>query len=304
MGIITTNNYPKALRAGVRTWWGVEYAKHPPQWTDLFDQKTSELAYEEDVQETGFGYAVKKEETQSITYDTSSQGYVVRYTPSVWALGFMVSLEAKTDNIYKQVAYRRATANAFSMNQTKEVNHANMYNRAFNASYTMSGGDGKELLATDHPSLAGDWSNELDPASDICEEAIEDLCLMIMQAENSKGMKISLNPVSLHVHPANWFEANRILKSTEQYDTANNSVNVLKMTNALPGGIKVNQYFDDPDAFFIRTNCPNGLNSFQRWPLKFDEDNDFDTKNDKYASIERYSLGWTDPLALFGSAGA
>ncbi len=304
MGIITTGTTPKALKAGVRAWWGHEYNKHAPQWPELFDKKSAEDAYVEDVQQTGFGYAVKKNETQSITYDTTTQGYVVRYTPEVWGLGFKVSLEAKTDNKYAVVAAGRTTALAFSMNQTKEVNHANVYNRAFNASYTMSGGDGKELCATDHPSRVGTWSNELDPAADMCEEAIEDLCIMIMQAQNQLGMQISLLPRSLHVHSSNWFEANRILKSTLQNDTANNAVNVIRATNALPGGIKVNQYFDDTDAFFIRTNCPNGLNSFERWPIKFEEDNEFDTKNDSYSAIERYIPGWTDPLGLYGSAGA
>lgn len=188
------------------------------------------------------------------------------------------------------------------MYTTKETVAANVYNRAFNSAYTF--GDGKEILATDHPSLSGNQSNELSTAADLSETALEDIIIQIMNVQNSQGLRIALIPQTLHVAPGNWFNANRILKSALQNDTQNNAVNVLKQTGALPGGIKVNNYFTDADAWFVRTNAPSGLILFDREPVDFSQDNDFTTKNLAAAAYMRFSVGIGDWRALFGSPGA
>lgn len=301
-GVITTGNHPKALWPGIKAWWGRSYNEHPMEWPDLFERDGSEKAYEEDVQVTGFGLAPKKPEGSGIAYDSETQGYTSRYTHVAYALGYIVTYEELRDNLYETVSRRRAQALAFSMRQTKETVLANVYNRAFNSAYT--GGDGKELLATDHPTLSGNQSNELAVAADLSEASIEDMIIQIMGATNDRGLKISLMPQTLHVPRQLVFKANRILKSTLQNDTANNAINALKATNSLPGGTKVNHYFTDPDAWFIRTNAPRGMIHYDREPASFDQDNDFDTKNAKACSYERYSAGWTDFRGLYGSAGA
>lgn len=302
MAVITTGNHPKDLWPGVKAWWGRQYAEHTPEWVDLFSQETSDKAYEEDVQLTGFGLAAVKTQGGSVSYDDETQGFTTRYTHVVYGLGYIVTREAIDDGQYMEVSKRRSQANAFSMRQTKEIVAANVYNRAFNSSYT--GGDSKELLATDHPAIAGTWQNELTTAADFSETALEDLLILIMTAENDKGLKINLMAQS-GIFPANlWFEANRVLKSVLQNDTANNAINVLKATNALPGGIKINHYLSDTDAWFVRTNAPRGMIAYQRRPIEFTQDNDFDTENAKAKSTERYSFGWTDPRGLYGSPGA
>ena len=120
----------------------------------------------------------------------------------------------------------------------------------------------------------------------------------------TRGLKINLKPMSLHVPPALWFEANRILKSTLQNDTAMNAENVLRSTNAIPGGIKVNHYFTDTDAYFVKTNAPRGAIFFMRVAPTFTDDSDFDTENAKYKGLVYFSCGWTDPLGYFASPGA
>lgn len=301
-GVITTGNHPKALWPGIRKWWGRQYDEHQVEYTDLFTIDSSSQAYEEDVQVTGFGFAPVKPEGTSISYDTESQGYTSRYTHVAYALGYICTFEELRDNLYEVVSKRRARANAFSMRQTKENVGANVYNRAFNSSYT--GGDGTELIATDHSTLSGDQSNHLTVAADLSEASLEDLMIQIAGAKNDRGLQISLMAQSLIVPRQLWFEANRILKSTLQNDTANNAINVLKSTNALPQGIKMNHYLTDPDAWFLRTNCPTGLTCFNRDKVPLEQDNDFDTKNAKAAAYERYSFGWTDWRDLFGSPGA
>lgn len=301
-GTITTGNHPKALWPGIRAWWGTSYNEHVEECKDLFDFESSSQNYEEDVLNTGFQLAPRKQEGASVEYDSESQGFTSRYTHIAYALGYIVTKEEIDDNLYPVVSKRRAQKLAFSMRQTKENVAANVYNRGFNSSFTF--GDGKELLATDHPTKSGDQSNELSVAADLSESSIEDLIIQIMGATNDRGLNINLMPQSLHVPRQLWFEANRILESVLQNDTANNALNVLKSTGALPKGIMVNHYFTDPDAWFIRTNVQRGMIAYDRVPIQFTQDNDFDTENAKAKCYERYSFGNTDFRGIFGSPGA
>lgn len=301
-GVINTGSIAKLLWPGVNAVWGKEYAEHPMEYRDLFDSESSDKNYEEDVLMPGFGLAPQKTQGASIIYDSTSQGYVSRYTHVSYGLGFIVTREAIDDNQYEKRALGSTRDLAFSFRQTKENVGANVYNRAFNSSYL--GGDGKELLATDHPIQGGTFSNELATPADLSEAALEDICVQIMNAVNDRGLRISLMPKSLIVAPANVFEATRILKSQLQNDTANNAINALRSMGMFPEGAKVNHYLTDTDAWFVRTNAPNGLKVFQRISPEFAQDNDFDTSNLKYKGYERYSFGWTDPRGLYGSAGS
>lgn len=301
MAVITTGSHPKALWPGIKEWWGRSYSEHPEEYVDLFDKETSDKAYEEEVEITGFGLAPVKNQGTAISYDVESQGSVTRYTHVAYALGYIVTYEELRDDLYEVVSKRRAKQLALSMRQTKENVGANVYNRAFTAGYT--GGDGKTMIASDHPTLSGSQSNLLTNAADISETSIEDLTVQIMQATNNRGLKINLMPQSIHVSPSQWYETNRVLKSVLQSNTAENNINVLKATNVFPKGIKMNHYFSSATAWFIRTNCPVGLQHFERDAIMFDQDNDFDTKNAKAACYERYSFGWSDWRGIFGTPG-
>jgi hypothetical protein len=303
MAVIQTGTHPRALWPGVAAWFGLKYDEHPKEYTDLFDIKKSRKNYEIDVQSVGFGLAPQKAEGTPLYFDETSQGYEYKYAHLAYALGYIVTKEELDDNLYEEVSMRRSEALAFAMNQTKETVAANTYNRAFSNSYTF--GDGKELLATDHPlSGGGTFSNELSPAADLSEAALEDMVTQIHGAVNDRSLKIVLHPRSVIVPRQLFFEANRILKSTLQNDTANNAINVLKATNAIPEGIKLNHYLTDEDAWFIRTNAPRGLIMWDRNPIEFDKDNDFDTKNAKASAYFRFSVGASDPRGLYGSEGS
>lgn len=298
---ISTGTHPKLLWPGIHAVWGQTYNEHKEEYTDLFDVQTSDKAYEEDVEVTGFGLLNRKEQGVATRYDTEAQGTVTRYTHVAYSLGYIVTFEELRDNLYKQVSERRAQALAFSGRQTLENICANIYNRAFNNTYTF--GDGKELIATDHPTLSGDQSNELTTASDLTEASIEDLGIQIMDTVNSRGQKISIMPRCLIVPTALFYEANRIVQSVLQNDTANNAINVIKATNMFPEGIKVNHYLTSTTAWFVRTNAPRGMTFFWRDQPMFDKDNDFDTKNAKAAMYMRFSAGCTDFRSIFGTPG-
>lgn len=304
MAIITTGNHPKALWPGVYDWWGLKYSEHAMECFDLFDKKDSNKAYEELVQSTSFGLAPIKSQGGAVAYDSHQQGFLTRATHIVYGLGYIVTREEMDDNLYEDVSMRRAESLAFSMRQTQENVCANTYNRAFNNAYTY--GDGVELISTVHPnSTGGTWSNELAVAAALSETSLEDMLIQIMGATNDRGLKISLMGQSLHVPRQLWFEANRILKSVLQNDTANNATNVLRATNSLPGGIKVNHYFTDANNWFIRTNVPSsGMCYFNRRSVDFTQDNDFNTDNAKAKSTIRFSVTTGDPRAIYGTAPA
>ena len=302
-GIINTGTHPKLLWPGVKAIWGQVYDEHPVEYTDLFEVDDSDKAYEQDVQVTGFGLAPIKGQGASLQYDSEEQGWVTTYTHVPYALGYAVTHEEMMDNLYKEVATRRAKANAFSINQTIENVAAFLYNNAFvNTYYSMP--DGLSLINSAHVNATGGtFSNALTPAADLSEAALEDLTIQIMGATQDRGLLISVMPRSLHVSRFEYYNANRILKSTLQSDTANNNINVLKSVNAFPEGIKLNHYFTAPNAWFVRTNIQNGMKFFWRERPKFDQDNDFNTKNALAATYMRFSLGATDPRGLYGSNG-
>ena len=301
-GVETTGNHAKALWPGVRKFFGAKYDEHPTEWSQIFESKESTKNYEEDVQITGYGLAPVKDQGGSVAYDSMSQGFTQRYTHVVYGLGFQVTREEFEDNQYKDKAFRRTEMLAFSMRQSEEIVAANILNRAYSNSYLW--GDGKEILATDHPTLDGTQSNELGTPADLSEASIEDLCTQIMEAKNTRGLRIALMPKKLIVAPASMFDAQRILKSQLQSGTPNNDINALRSLGLFQDGVVVNHYLTDSDAWFIKTNAPAGLTRFNRRGTAVEKDSDFDTENMKVKSTMRFSVGITDWRGLYGSAGA
>lgn len=299
---ITTGTHPKSLWPGVKAFFGKTYAEKPMVCDMVFTKATSDKAYEEVVEETGFGLAPQKPEGQSVSYDTDAQGYVTRYTNVTYGLGAIITQEAIEDNQYENVATRKAAKLARSMRQTKENVHANILNRGFTPAF--AGGDGVELFSTAHPTLAGNQSNELAVAADLSEASLEDLLILIRQAKDSRGLRIQLEGQKLVVPAALAFEATRIVSSVNQSGTANNDINAMKAMGMLPGGVCIWDYLSDDDAFFITTDAPEGLTSFQRRALQLTQDNDFDTTNARMKATERFSVGWSDWRGCYASPGA
>lgn len=301
MAIISTGNHPKALWPGVASWFGAKYAEHEDQYPKLYEIRSSNKNYEELVQQTGFGLAPVKPEGSSTAYDSHSQGYVARGTNVAYSLGYVVTREELADNLYESVSMRRAGSLAFSMAQTRENVGANVYNRFVTAGYT--GGDGVVFGSTSHPTTSGNQSNILSTAADLSEASLEDLTIQIMNATDFRGLKISISPTRLIIPTALVYDANRILKSNLRSGTADNDTNALKLVGAIPE-IAVNNYLTDTDAWFIKTNVQDGLVWYDREPVQFTKDTDFDTDNAKAKGYMRFVPFWGDWRTLYGSQGA
>lgn len=302
MGVITRSAHPDALWPGVKVWFGKRYRELPKQWMELFDKDTSDKAYEYLIETTGFGLAPVKSEGASISYDTDGEGYKTTLTHVVTGLGYIVTREELEDNQYAEVSRSRTKSLAFSMRQTQEVIHANVFNRAFSTSYPI--GDGAAMLSAAHPTRAGNQSNLISVAADLSEASLESLLTQIANAQNSRGLRIALKGQKLIVSTADMFNAQRILMTDLRVGTANNDINAVRSMGLLPGGYAVNNYLTDTDAWFVKTDAPSGLTSMWRREPGLEQDNDFDTENAKAKSTQRFVAGIGDWRAVYGSAGA
>lgn len=301
----TTGSIPRLLQTGLNKVFGDAYAEHNEQYSLIFDKENSSKSYEVDQLVEGFGLAPSKTEGDDLAYDTFQQGINPKYVHLTYAKGFIVTKEAMADELYG-VFNKRAKALAFSMRQTKEVVAANILNRGFNSSYTMTGGDGKQLFNTAHVDGPGGttYSNTLATAADLSETSLEDLLIQIGDAKDSRGLQIALQATRLIVPVNLQFTAQRILGSVLQNDTADNATNAVRDMNSVRDGFVVNNYLTDTDAWFLKTNCPEGMKCMERQMVEFGEDNAFNSGNMRFKADERYSFGWSNARGLYGTEGA
>jgi hypothetical protein len=176
-------------------------------------------------------------------------------------------------------------------------------NNAFSSSFV--GGDGKELCATDHPTVGNETQrNELSTASDLNETSLEQSLIDIAAFEDERGLKINAQARKLIIPTALQFVADRLLETPGRVGTADNDINALRNMGMVPEGYTVNHYLTDTDAFFLTTDVPNGLKHFVRSPVATSMEGDFETGNVRYKARERYSFGFSDWRGIFGSPGA
>ncbi len=300
--VISRMQLVKELEPGLNALFGLEYDRYENQDKEIFDSESSDRAFEEEVMLGGFANAAVKPEGQGVTYEDAQETYTARYTNETIALAFALTEEAVEDNLYDKLSTRYTKALARSMANTKQVKAANILNRAFNASFL--GGDAKELCATDHPTLSGNQKNELTTAADLNETSLEQMLIDIADMKDERGLKIALRGMKMIIPVNLQFVAERLMKSAGRVGTADNDINAIKSMGMVPEGYVVNNFLTDTDAFFIKTDAPNGLKHFVRAPIRTAMEGDFDTGNVRYKARERYSFGWSDWRGIFGSPGA
>jgi len=290
----------KELEPGLNALFGLEYKQYVNEAAEIFETENSDRAFEEEVMLSGFANAAVKPEGQGVTFDSAQETFTARYTNETIALAFAITEEAIEDNLYDRLASRYTKALARSMANTKQVKGAAVLNNAFNSSY--AGGDGKELCATDHPTLAGTFSNELATAADLNETSLEQALIDIAAFTDERGLKVAARGMKLVIPSALQFTAERLMKSKGRTGTADNDINAINNMGAVPEGYVVNHYLTDTAKWFVKTDVPNGLKHFTRAPLKTSMEGDFDTGNVRYKARERYVFGFSDPRGIFGSA--
>jgi len=300
MSVIVTGTIPKALKPGVKTFWG-SYSEDDLLAAKLLKMETTDEQFDEDVLVSPFGLLTAKNEGAGVDYDSMTQGYVTRYQQRTRALGYQVSWEARKFGKYLNVVSKGNEFLSASLRETKEVDVADLFNNGFDSNYTF--GDGKKFFATDHPSRAGNFSNTLATPQDLCEEALEELCVQIKETNNDRGIKARIKPVLLQVPSALMFEATRILESQLRVNTANNDINALKNMGLFTQGIVVNPHLESNDAYFIKTDAPEGAKMITAVQGEFSNDGAFESGDHKYKIMTSYAIGVTDPRDYFASEG-
>lgn len=293
----------KELEPGLNALFGMEYGRYENQHSEIYTTESSDRAFEEEVMLSGFGAAPVKQEGSGVSFDDANESFTARYNHETIALAFAITEEAVEDNLYDRISARYTRALARSMAHTKQVKAAAVLNNAFDSSVT--GGDGKELCATDHPLITGGtFANEPSVAADLNETSLEDALISIAGFVDERGLKIALRGTKLIIPRQLQFTAERLMSSVLRPATSDNDVNALRSMGMLPQGYTVNDFLTDTDAFFIMTDTPRGFLHFERTPLSTNMEADFDTGNMRYKARERYSFGFSDPRCVFGSPGA
>jgi|TARA_R110000787_G_scaffold113067_4_gene222119 hypothetical protein len=292
----------KELEPGLNALFGLEYDRYDKEHTAIYEEESSDRAFEEEVMLAGFGTAPVKGEGSAISFDDAQETYTARYTHDTIALAFSITEEAIEDNLYDRLASRYTRALARSMSQTKQVKAAAVLNNAFDPAYPV--GDGAALCSSAHPSLTGNQRNLLSTAADLNETSLEQMLIDIAGLTDERGLKVAVRGMKLLIPKELQFISERVLNSTLRAGTADNDINAMKSMGMLPDGAYVNHFLADTDAFFIKTDAPNGFKLFQRTPIRTAMEGDFDTGNMRFKARERYSFGVSDWRSVFGTPGA
>ena len=292
----------KELEPGLNALFGLEYDRYENEHSAIFDEESSDRAFEEEVMLGGFSTAPVKGEGTAINFDAAQETYTARYTHETIALAFSITEEAIEDNLYDRLASRYTKALARSMAQTKQIKAASILNNAFNTANPV--GDGAALCSSAHPSLSGNQRNQLAVAADLNETSLEQMLIDIAGLTDERGLKIAVRGTKLIIPKELQFIAERVLNSNLRPATADNDANAMKNMGMIPEGAVVNHFLTDTDAFFIKTDAPNGFKYFNRAAIKTAMEGDFDTGNMRFKARERYSFGVSDWRAVFGSPGA
>jgi hypothetical protein len=292
----------KQLLPGLNVLYGLEYARYGEEHKEIYEVETSERAFEEEVKLSGFGAAPVKAEGQAIAYDNAQETFISRYTHETIALGFSLTEEAFEDNLYESLSIRYTKALARAMAYTKQIKAAALLNTGFT---TFQSGDGVTLFSTAHPLVNGGVnSNRPTTGADLNETSLEAAVIQMSLWTDERGLLLAAKPRKLIVPPQLQFIASRILETELRVGTSDNDINALKSNGSIPEGYTVNHFLTDPNAWFIKTDVPNGMKHFVRVSQETKSDGDFDTGNIRWKARERYSFGVSDSLGIFGSPGS
>jgi hypothetical protein len=292
----------KELLPGLNALFGLEYARYGEEHKEIYETETSERSFEEETKLSGFSAAPVKNEGSPIAYDNAQEAFTARYTHVTIAQGFSLTEEAIEDNLYDSLSGRYTKALARSMAYTKQVRAASVLNTGFTAAV---GGDGQPLFSASHPLVSGGTNSNIPVTpADLNETSLEAAVIQISLWTDERGLLIASKPRKLIVPPALQFVATRLLETELRVGTNDNDINAIKNNGSIPEGYTINHYLTDTNAWFLTTDVPNGMKHFVRTPLQNSMDGDFDTGNVRYKARERYSFGFSDPLGMFGSAGA
>jgi hypothetical protein len=301
---ISRSQLVKELEPGLNALFGLEYKRYENQHAEIYTAESSDRAFEEEVMLSGFANAQVKGEGSGVSFDEAQETFTARYSHETVALAFAITEEAIEDNLYDRLASRYTKALARSMSNAKQVKAVEPLINGLPSTATFKSGDAVALFTTNHPTVAGTFSNTLTTQADLNETSLEQSMIDIAKMTDERGLRVAARGVKMIIPSELQFTAERLMKSQGRTGTADNDINAIVSMGMIPQGYRVNNYLTDSDAFYILTDVPNGMKMFNRAPLTTAMEGDFDTGNVRYKARERYSFGVSDPRGIFGVEGA
>jgi hypothetical protein len=278
------------------------YEQRADEWKMVFrEQKGIPRNYHEEPVLYGFGAAPELPDGMAVSYQSGGVLFLQRYLYKVYGLAFSLTKVLVEDGDHIRIGQTYAKHLAQSLIETKETLSANVLNRSFNAAY--SGGDGVALISTSHPIVNGTFSNQLTTPANLSQTSLEQMLIQIRNAVDNNGKRIRLTPTQIVTGPSNVFQAETLLKSVLRSGTADNDINPVKSMGLLVKGQANLSRITSSTAWWIQTDAPEGLKLLMRRGLEKSMEGDFETDSMRYKATERYTVGWTDPRGLYGTAG-
>jgi len=284
--------------------WGIsgKYEQIERQWPKLFKTTESKMALERRASMRYLGLAQLKQEGGVTAFDNAAgERYVYNQEHNEIGLGYAITRKAIDDNLYKAEFGPSNDGLMASFQQTEEIYGANLFNTGtvFNANV---GGDGVSLFSAAHPIDGNTIGNRPAVDTDLNETSLLDAAITVRSTwRDNAGLKIyargrkaviptQLEPVCL-----------RLFRSELRPGTAANDVNaILGMNESFKEGFIINDYLTNQYAWFLLTNV-DGLIFMNRIPFEMDMSVEFTTDNLLVKGYQRYSFGYYDWRAVWGT---
>ena len=278
------------------------YDQRADEWSRVFREEDGiPRNYHEEPVLYGFGAAPQLPDGTPVTYQQGGVLFLKRYLYKVYGLAFALTKVLVEDGDHIRLGQVYARHLAQSLVETKELLAANVLNTAF--TNTSNTGDGVPLISTAHPIVNGTFSNQLATAAVLSQTSLEQMLIQVRQAVDNNGKRIRLVPRQLIVAPGNIFQAEVLLKSVLRTGNANNDINPVKSIGLLDEGAAVLSRLTNASAWWVQSDAPEGMKLLMSRRLEKTMEGDFETDSMRYKATERYIPGFTDPRAMFGTAG-
>ena len=276
----------------------------------LFNMETSTFATEKHMGLGGFSTTGWNfEDSGRVLYDEMVKGHEKTFEHHEFAKGFIVQRKLFDDNRLRDV-FSQARGLGDSAFRMREKAGASVFINAFSAATSSSlddygtdvvGSDSVALLSTVHPAPPGSQgSNQANEDTlSLTDTAVSTTRQAMMDFRDYHGDMLNVMPDLLLVPAELEDTALTIVRSQQDPDSANNAIN----PQAGRFRVVVWHYLTDSNAWFMIDSglMRQHLIWYDRIPLEFGREEDFDTFQAKFRAYMRFSLGWTDWRWIFGN---
>lgn len=279
-----------------------KYDQIPARWPNVFAKGKSNMALERTVSMRFLGLAKLKTEGGQTSFDNGAgERFVYNQEHNEIALGYAITRKAIDDNLYKAQFQPSNLGLLQSFAQTKEIYAWNVFNTAQTYNPAIAG-DGQALCSTAHPVDGNTFANMPSVQVDLNEATLLNAMTTIpVNYVDNANLKVFARARKLVVPNALEPVAIRLTQTELRPGTADNDVNaILSTSGGLRDGYVVSEFLTSNFAWFLLTNI-EGLLYLERIAFETDMQVDFTTDNLLVKAYERYSFGYTDPRAIWGS---